>query len=179
MTTSLRKLVRAVPALQLAAGPARRAALAALRAPGYLAEWRQIQARYDEEIQQAFSPLPILRVPMMKSEVVGLPMLKLVADAAFAGGTDPGAILYTGRVEEVRKEADGMVLEVAVGFAAKDQINLSQRGDELTVQVGAYKRKVLLPRTLVGRPVLGAKFAGQRLRIRFGERQSALANEEE
>jgi len=137
---------------------------------GYLAEWRQIQARYDEEIQAAFSPLPIMRVPMMKTEVVGLPMLALVAEAAF-GQTDPGAILFEGRVEEVRKEEGGFVLDLAVGFASKAEINLTQRGDELTVQVGWYKRKVVLPRTLMGRPVLGAKFAGQRLRIRFGERE--------
>ncbi|HWI52696.1 MAG TPA: hypothetical protein VNT75_23505, partial [Symbiobacteriaceae bacterium] len=106
------------------------------------------------------------------TEVVGLPMLDLVADAAF-GDTDPGAILFEGRVEEVRKEENGFVLDLAVGFAAKDEINLTQRGDELTVQVGWHKRKVILPRTLMGRPVLGAKFAGQRLRIRFGERVAA------
>ncbi|HWI60643.1 MAG TPA: ArsA family ATPase, partial [Symbiobacteriaceae bacterium] len=80
---------------------------------GYLSEWRHIQAKYDEEIKQAFQPLPILRVPMMKTEVVGLPMLDLVADAAF-GDTDPGAILFEGRVEEVRKEENGFVLDLAV-----------------------------------------------------------------
>jgi arsenite-transporting ATPase len=96
-------------------------------------------------------------------------MLRLVAAAAF-GETDPSAILFEGQVEEVRKEENGFVLDVAVGFAAKDDITLTQRGDELTIQVGWHKRKVLLPRTLMGRPVLGAKFAGQRLRIRFGER---------
>lgn len=139
---------------------------------GYLTEWRNIQAKYDEEIQAAFSPLPILRVPMMKTEVVGLPMLELVADAAF-GETDPGAVLFEGQVEEVRKEANGFVLDVAVGFAARDEITLTQRGDELTIHVGWHKRKVILPRTLMGRPVLSAKFAGQRLRIRFGERTVA------
>ena len=138
---------------------------------GYFANWRQIQAKYDEEIQTAFNPLPILRVPMMETEVVGLAMLAKVAEAAFAG-TDPGAILHEGRVEEVRKEEKGYVLDLAVGFAPKEEISLNQRGDELTVQVGTYKRKVFLPRTLMGRAVLGAKFAGQRLQIRFGEREA-------
>lgn len=136
---------------------------------GYLAEWRTIQAKYDEEIQAAFSPLPIMRVPMMKTEVVGLPMLDLVASAAY-GTTDPGAILFEGKVEEVHREADCYVLDIAVGFAARDEINLTQRGDELTIQVGWHRRKVILPRTLMGRPVLGAKFTEHRLRIRFGER---------
>ncbi len=144
----------------------------------YLGRWREIQARYDEEIQQAFSPLPILKVPFMETEVVGLPMLERVAEAAFHT-VDPGAILYAGRVEELRKEAGGFVLELAVGFASREDITLSQRGDELTVQAGAYKRKVVLPRTLMGRPVQGARFTGQRLQVRFGERTSAGGAEEE
>jgi arsenite/tail-anchored protein-transporting ATPase len=154
--------------------------LPAAATDGYLAQWRSIQAKYDEEIQAAFTPLPILRVPMMQTEVVGLPMLEQIANAAFTE-VDPGAILFEGRVEEVAKEEDGFVLYLAVGFATKDEINLTQRGDELTVQVGWHKRKVILPRTLMGRPVLGAKFAGQRLRIRFGDRAEvgpAAAQEE-
>lgn len=136
---------------------------------GYFAGWRQIQAKYDEEIQASFSPLPILRVPLMETEVVGLPMLNRVAEAAFAD-LDPAAALYQGRVEEVEKGPEGYVLSLAVGFAARDEIELTQRGDELTVQVGAYRRKVVLPRTLMGRAVQGAKFAGHRLLIRFGQR---------
>ena len=139
---------------------------------GYLANWRRIQGKYEEEIQQSFAPLPVLRVPLMETEVVGLPMLDRVADAAFAA-TDPGAILHVGQVERVQREGEGYVLEVAAPFAAREEINLTQRGDELTIQVGRYKHKVLLPRTLMGRPVLGARFAGQKLRVRFGERPSA------
>jgi arsenite-transporting ATPase len=67
------------------------------------------------------------------------------------------------------------VLDLAVPFVARGDVQLSQRGDELTVHVGPYKRKTLLPRTLAGRPVLGARLAGQRLVIRFGERPAAVA----
>lgn len=142
---------------------------------GYLAGWREIQGKYEEEVRTSFSPLPILRVPMMESEVVGLPMLERVGDAAF-GDLDAAAMLHVGgRVEELIREPEGYVLQLAVPFASKEQIHLLQRGEELTVQVGWYKRKVLLPRTLTGRPVLGAKFASDRLRIRFGERAAEPA----
>lgn len=142
---------------------------------GYLAYWREIQSRYEEEIEQAFSPVPIRRVPLMEQEVVGLPMLERVAAAAF-GDSDPAAILHTGVVEEVRKEADGYVLNLTVPLVAREEIRLTQRGDDLTVQVGSYKKKVILPRTLLGRQVIGAKFADQRLRLRFGERVTAAGD---
>src|SRR5262249_15103996 len=136
---------------------------------GYFAGWRSIQARYEEEIRTAFSPLPILQVPLLETEVVGLPLLERVAAAAF------GEVYFAGRAEEVRREAGDHVLDLAVPFVARGDVQLSQRGDELTVHVGSYKRKTLLPRTLAGRPVLGARLADQRLVIRFGERPAAGA----
>jgi arsenite-transporting ATPase len=141
---------------------------------GYFAGWRSIQARYEEEIRTAFSPLPILQVPLLETEVVGLPLLERVAAAAF-GARDPAEVFFAGRAEEVRREAGGHVLDLAVPFVARGDVQLSQRGDELTVHVGTYKRKTLLPRTLAGRPVLGARLAEQRLVIRFGERPAAGA----
>ena len=141
---------------------------------GYFAGWRSLQARYKEEICTAFSPLPILQVPLLETEVVGLPLLERVAAAAF-GERDPAKVFFAGRAEEVRREDGGHVLDLAVPFVARGEVQLSQRGDELTVHVGPYKRKTLLPRTLAGRPVLGARLAEQRLVIRFGERPAAVA----
>jgi arsenite-transporting ATPase len=141
---------------------------------GYFAGWRSIQARYEEEIRAAFSPLPILQVPLLETECVGLPLLERVAAAAFGDG-NPAEVFFAGRAEEVRREAGDHVLHLAVPFVARGEVQLSQRGDELTVHVGPYKRKTLLPRTLAGRPVLGARLAEQRLVIRFGDRPAAVA----
>jgi arsenite-transporting ATPase len=118
--------------------------------------------------------LPILQVPLLETEVVGLPLLERVAAAAFGEG-NPGEVRFAGRAEEVRREAGSHVLDLAVPFVARGDVQLSQRGDELTVHVGSYKHKTLLPRTLAGRPVLGARLAEQRLVIRFGERPTAVA----
>jgi arsenite-transporting ATPase len=139
---------------------------------GYFAGWRSIQARYEEEIRTAFSPLPILQVPLLETEVVGLPLLERVTAAAF-GERDPAEVFFAGRAEEVRREDGCQVLDLAVPFVARGDVQLSQRGDELTVHVGSYKHKTLLSRTLAGRPVLSARLAEQRLVIRFGERPAA------
>ena len=42
-----------------------------------------------------------------------------------------------------------------------------QAGDELVVQVGQYKRNIILPRSLVGMNVAEAKFVDNSLNIRF------------
>lgn len=145
---------------------------------GYWSTWRDIHIKYEEEIRNSFSPLPILRIPMMESEVYGLPMLKRIGEAAFAN-TDAAAVLYRGKVQEIRKEEDGYVLELVLPFVQKDQLQLSQKGDELTVQAGPYKRKVLLPRTLLGREITGARFTEQKLTIRFENKTISNLHEED
>jgi arsenite-transporting ATPase len=144
---------------------------------GYWSAWRDIHAKYEEEIRTCFSPLPIFRIPMMELEVHGLPMLKRIGEAAFAG-SDAAAVLYRGRIQEIRKEGDRYVLDITLPFIEKEQLQLSEKGDELTIQAGPYKHKVLLPRTLQGRSITGARFSGEKLSIRFGERAAENDTEE-
>ncbi|MBD8499196.1 ArsA family ATPase [Paenibacillus arenosi] len=149
-------------------------------AVGYWDEWRGIHAKYEEEIQNSFSPLPILRIPLMKSEVVGQSMLQQISEQAF-GELDAGAVLHLGKVQEIRKENDVYYLDLMLPFMHKEDLQLSQKGDELTVQAGPYKRKVLLPRALFGRSIAGARFMDEKLSIQFGERspeqERGLGNE--
>ncbi|WP_433944754.1 ArsA family ATPase [Paenibacillus sp. SN-8-1] len=136
---------------------------------GFLADWRNLQKKYEEEIVMNFQPLPILKAPMMRQEVVGIPVLEELADIVF-GALDPSGMLYRGRTETIREEDGELLLELPIPFVDKADLDLTQAGDELTVNAGAYKRKVILPRLLMGRPVAGAKYAEDRLIIRFGER---------
>ncbi|USB33183.1 TRC40/GET3/ArsA family transport-energizing ATPase [Paenibacillus sp. YPG26] len=136
---------------------------------GFLADWRNIQKKYEEEITVNFQPLPILKAPMMRQEVVGMPVLEELADIVF-GTLDPSAMLYRGRTETIREEDGEVLLELRIPFIDKADLDLTQTGDELTVNAGACKRKVILPRLLMGRQVTGAKYTEDRLIIRFGER---------
>ncbi|MDR6883654.1 ArsA family ATPase [Bacillus sp. 3255] len=136
-------------------------------AGGYFAQWKQIQNRYEEEIQHCFHPLPILRVPLMPLEVVGKDMLERVAAAAFDDRAC-GAILHRGILEEVKKAEAGYELRISLPFTEKKQLQLNQKGDELTLQVGSYKRIVALPRVLLGRQVQGARLEDGVLTVRFG-----------
>lgn len=137
---------------------------------GFFAHWRDIQKKYEEEIVLNFQPLPILKAPMMQKEVIGLPILEELADIVY-GEQVPSAMLYRGRTETIREEDGDMLLELSIPFVEKADLDLTQTGDELTVDAGAYKRKVILPRTLMGREVIGAKYAKDRLIIRFGKRE--------
>ena len=132
----------------------------------YFSIWHEEQQKYRRRIEEAFSPLPILTAPLLEHEVVGVERLREMGQHLF-GEEDPTRIYYPAVAQEVRAENGRYVLSLGMPFVSKDEIALAQRGDELTIRAGAYKRQVLLPRALAGRRATGAKIDGERLNITF------------
>ena len=93
-------------------------------------------------------------------------MLERFAEALFGGG-DPSRVYFEGQAQEIRQEDGDYVLTLMLPFSKKEDIQLSQVGDELIVHVGNQKRNLILPRALAGLASEGAKLEGDRLTIRF------------
>ncbi|MFQ5878967.1 MAG: ArsA family ATPase [Dehalococcoidia bacterium] len=132
----------------------------------YFAAWKESQERYLRQVEEAFSPLPILRAPLLEREVVGLAMLEELAQDLY-GDHNPTQLYYQGHTQEIRSVDGGYVMTISLPFASKEQVSLVQTGNELVVRVGGYRRNIILPRTLVGMEGLAAKLEGNTLRIRF------------
>jgi arsenite/tail-anchored protein-transporting ATPase len=132
----------------------------------YFEAWRQAQTRYWPEVQADFDPIPIRRAPFFEHEVVGMPMLRELGTALFEG-EDPIAFHYRGQPYSVRREDGAFVLSLELPFTSKDEVRLHRNGDELTVQVGWWRRNLILPRVLVDLPTSGAGFDDHVLKIRF------------
>ena len=123
--------------------------------------WRESQERYITMIHQSFDPIPIFQAPLMPREVVGQDSL---AGHLF-DGQDPTAMFFTGAVQQVTKEDDAHVLRLRVPFTDIEHLSLFERGDELTIQTGSYRRNIILPRILAGANIAEAKLEGDSLRI--------------
>ena len=132
----------------------------------YFQTWKETQKRHYHQVEEAFAPLPILTAPLMEQEVVGVAMLERFGEAIY-GARDPTAVLYKGQIHDIRQEDGHYVLTLAVPFVTREEISLSQVGDELVVHVGAFKRNIILPRALAGMESQGARLEGERLSIRF------------
>lgn len=134
----------------------------------YFAEWKNSQAIYHRQVEEAFAPLPIVDVPLFGNEVAGLDALAEMAAAVY-GDRDPAEIRYRGRTQVTEQSDSEYVLKLRLPFAAKGDVRLLTSGDELVVHVGHQKRNVILPRALVGLPTSGAKFEKDLLTIRFAK----------
>ncbi len=137
---------------------------------GYFAQWATIQRRYRQMIQEAFAPLPVWEIPWFKTEVVGLTMLARMAESLFAD-RDPAQVFFSGPVQEVHRQGKEHLLRLKLPFLRKEGVDLFQRGEELVVSVGNFRREIVLPRALVGLEVTGAKAEEGALVIRFASRE--------
>lgn len=133
----------------------------------YFSVWKDIQKKYRQEIIETFEPIPIYDAPLFETEVVGMEMLMRMGEAVFEG-ENPADIKYVGHTQAVEKRGDEYVLMVAMPFVEKEELSLSQKGDELIIRAGTIKRNLTLPRTLLNYTIIQAKFEKDYLQIRFG-----------
>jgi arsenite-transporting ATPase len=132
----------------------------------YFSVWRDIQARNHKLVEECFTPIPIFDVPFFDQEVVGVEMLGKMSEEIFKGA-DPATVFFSGKVQTIEPVGAGFMLTMPLPLATKDQVDLMQSGDELVVQVGDYKRNLILPRALASLQVSGAKLEDGELKINF------------
>jgi arsenite-transporting ATPase len=135
-------------------------------AGGYFAPMRTAQQRYLPEVEQEFGPVPVRTVPYFDSEMVGIDRLRDLGEALY-GKDDPTQVLYAGKPYRVTRDNLGYALTVELPFTSKDEVRLHRNGDELVVQVGWWRRNLILPRALVDLPTSGAGFDDHVLKVRF------------
>lgn len=136
----------------------------------YFDRWFELQAGHLEAARQAFGALPMFQAPLFDREMTGLERLATFALRVF-GDKDPTAVFHRDRPIEVKREGGTHALYIRLPFADKDRVEVWTKGDELVIQVDNQRRRVILPRALASRRLLGATLADQKLRVAFGERE--------
>ena len=134
----------------------------------YFDAWREAQARYLPMVESQFAPVPVRTIPFFDKEMVGIDRLAELGHALFGDG-DPHEFLYRGRPYSIAREDGGFTLSLELPFTSREEISLSRSGDELVLQVGAWRRNLVLPRLLLDAPTQGAKMEDRVLKVRFAE----------
>ena len=134
---------------------------------GYFSALKESQQRYGTMIEEAFSPVPILKVPFFEQEVLGLEMLGRMAKATY-GDQDATKVYYPGNAQEIERDpAGGYILRLKLPFTEKPNVRLTRAGDELAISLGNFRRNLVLPRALASLQIGKARFEGNNLILRF------------
>jgi arsenite-transporting ATPase len=141
-------------------------------AEGYFGSWREVQQEQIELVEQAFSPVPVLKAPFFNQEVIGAEMLDLLGAAVFAE-QEPQALLYSDLSQELELRDGVASLRLKVPFTDKAEIELKKVGLELVVRVSEHKRNIILPPALAPYRPQGARFDDGALTVTFERPASA------
>ena len=136
-----------------------------------------VQKKYLGELSEIFGPIPIRTTPQFDREIGGITGLSELADLLFGAESPaeffydelPFAITSPETDDEAPFGADQLLI-LSIPTVDKEDVKLNQVGEELIIEVGRYRRNMLLPRSLQTRDVLSAKLSDGSLKIWFGGR---------
>ncbi|NTW46714.1 MAG: TRC40/GET3/ArsA family transport-energizing ATPase [Chlorobaculum sp.] len=135
----------------------------------YFQQWRAIQQKYIDQINNSFAPIPVAEVPLFNNEVVGLEMLRKVGEKVY-GDENPLDIFFKEDPINISKISDGHY-KVRVKLPFMESMGLEPKimklGDDLTIRIGDYQKIVALPIFLAGMESTGASFDNGWLNIDF------------
>ena len=130
-------------------------------------EVREVLAGYAKQRRQSIeSYAQGGRAELADQEIFGLPSLRELGAGVYRD-KDPASLFFAQKPLQIEKEDGRFVLSLHLPFVEKDDLEVFQKGEELSIRVGPLKRNILLPRVLINHSVRGAKFVEERLRITF------------
>ena len=142
---------------------------------GYFGAWRARQAQRLVEVQDGFSPVPVVQARYFESEVVGAEMLDRLGDELW-GEASPAAVMHSELAREISEGPDGRTtLRLRVPFAERDEVSLKRIGPELVVSAGRERRTIILPPALMRRRPAGARLEAGSLEVFFDEPTTSAA----
>ncbi|MBC8075998.1 MAG: ArsA family ATPase [Chloroflexales bacterium] len=133
----------------------------------FMQEMARIQQGYRQMVYDLFQPLPIWEGPHYARDLRGLSDLSLVGNALFKD-VDPTKVQFRGATQEIARDGDEYVMRLPLPHVEIGKVSMTKRGDELFIEIGNFRRDMILPLTLAERPARKAVFRNGVLEVRFG-----------
>lgn len=132
----------------------------------YYKRWTELQSKYLQEIDESFSPIPILKNKMFETEAVGIELLDIIGKEVF-GDKDPTETMFKEQLQKIKKEGDNYVLSIYMPLVEKEKFALKKNNDDFIIEVGNFRKNIVLPRTLSTLEPKDAAFSNGYLNITF------------
>jgi arsenite/tail-anchored protein-transporting ATPase len=134
---------------------------------GFLERLYTIQQGYRKQAHELFAPLPIWEAPYEARDLRGVDDLRRLGETLF-GANDPTQIFFHGPTQELSKVGEEYLLKLPLPHVELNKVNMTKRGDQLFIEIGNFRRELILPLTLADREATHAVFKRGVLEVRFG-----------
>jgi arsenite-transporting ATPase len=135
---------------------------------GYFNKWMDIQEENIKEIFSSFEPVPIFKVELRSNEVRKYEALLVMGEDIFLD-TKPESVFFKEKIFEVEKSKtdESYYFKIKMPFIDKKELNLLQKGDELSISIKNERRNFILPRKLHSKEISKANYNDGTLIIQF------------
>ncbi|HEX9069023.1 MAG TPA: ArsA family ATPase [Ktedonobacterales bacterium] len=133
-----------------------------------LRDMAEQQRRYLDLVHTTFEPLPVWDVPYRSREILGPDALAALG-AGIWGAEDPTRVFYRGNPQKVTKVGERYVLRLPLPHVELSKVIMTKKGDELIIEVGNFKRDIVLPNVLVPMEATVAKMVNGALEVTFDQ----------
>jgi arsenite-transporting ATPase len=134
----------------------------------YFQKWKQTQNEYMKRIESTFYPLKIFKIFLREEEVIGFSLLEKVANDMYGKKGDPTEIYSQEKPFTIDTDIDGnVIITISLPFVKKGKTQIRKKGEELIIEIGDYKRILLLPTIAQNSKIGSAKFEENKLIITF------------
>jgi arsenite-transporting ATPase len=140
----------------------------------YFARWLSIQKGHLDTVDAAFAEVPRLRLRLFDDEMVGVDRLRLMAKELYGDG-DPIGGFSAHNPFTVTEQGEEVIVEMEVPFVEKSDLEVFRHGGELYIQIGPYRRSLVLPDSMHRRAVTRATLDQGRLQVVFGSARGGSA----
>ena len=134
----------------------------------FMKELARIQQGYRQQVYDLVQPLPIWEGPHYARDLAGIKDLSMVGAKLF-GDVDPVKVQFTGKTQEIIRDGVEYVMKLPLPHVEIGKVQMVKRGDELFIEIGNFRRDMILPTALAERPATKAFFRDGILEVRFGE----------
>src|SRR5258708_28691525 len=108
-------------------------------------------------------------VRLFRHEVLGLERIRGVAGEMCGKDEDPSAVTRTQRPYSFCKRDGRYEVRLQAPFAAKGEVGLFKKGEELVIEVGNVRRHIGLPNSMTGLSPVRARLDGGVLIVELEE----------
>lgn len=133
---------------------------------GYFHQWIQNQEEALEDIRESFMGTPVFYLKLLKNELRTIERLKAVSGTLY-GNTNPEEILFKDMIFATEKVGEKEMFKIALPFFELKDMDLLQKGDELTLVIKNERRRFILPNKLKNKEVQSAKYEDGMLKLIF------------
>lgn len=135
---------------------------------GYFEKWLKIQSENINEIYNSFRPVSIFEAQLMNTEVRQYETLLAMGNYIFKE-VDAEKVLFKDKIFVVEKSTqdESYYFKIRMPFVDKKELDLYQKGDDITISIKNEKRSFILPRKLHSKEVIKANYENGELIIQF------------